>query len=361
MHVEFENFILVAPMRPRGSPSELEYRRQLAVRRIIEDGYSVDDVADFFGVDPSSVRRWVGAFRCQGESGLLAHPVSGRPSKLTSTQEKIVGRWLNENPIALGFPTELWTASRLAHLIEQEFKVRFNPEYLTVWLRRHGFTPQKPRRVPRERDPSAIAAWLHHDWPRIKKEAAKRSARIAIIDESGLLMAPLVRRSWAPRGQPPSLRQRGREHEKVSVAAAMWLSPRRDRLGLYFKTLINDYFNSFYVAAFIEALLLEGDGGLVVLWDGGQNHHGDPIRTLGEYYGERLSLEKLPPYAPLLNPVEQVWSWLKFGRLCNFAPDDAWDLDRRVVTELIAIQEDQGLLWGFFSGSELPMPCALLS
>ena len=41
--------------------------------------------------------------------------------------------------------------------------------YLSAWLRARGFTPQKPQRVPRERDPKASAAWLESDWPRLKK------------------------------------------------------------------------------------------------------------------------------------------------------------------------------------------------
>jgi transposase len=57
-------------------------------------------------------------------------------------------------------------------LIEQEFDIRFHPDYLTVWLRRRGYTPQKPRRVHRERDDEAIARWLAKDWPRIKKRRA---------------------------------------------------------------------------------------------------------------------------------------------------------------------------------------------
>jgi transposase len=349
-------------VRPRGSPEELEKRRQVAVQRVVEEGYSPDDVAEVLGVDVSSVRRWVATFRRDGEQGLLAHPVPGRPRKLTVTQEKIVQRWLNESPTTLGFQTDLWTAFRLAHLIEQEFKVHFSPSYLTTWMRNRDFTPQKPQRVPRQRDPKAIAAWLQHDWPRIKRKAARQGAHIVLIDESGLLTAPLVRRSWAPRGHPPTLVQSGGRHDKISIAAALLISPRRDRLKLFFKTLINDYFNNFYIAAFIEALLMEMDGRIVVLWDGGSNHQGDPIRALQESpCGERLGLEPLPPYAPTLNPVEQVWSWLKFQRLCNFAPDDAWDLDRRAVGELTAIRDDQTLLWGLFFASDLPPPRALLS
>lgn len=349
-------------VRPRGSPDELEKRRQLAVQRVVEEGYSPDDIAEALGVDVSSVHRWVATLGRYGPPGLLSRPASGRPPKLTGTQEKIVSRWLYENPRAFGFRSELWTARRVALLIEREFHVHFNAKYLATWLRERSFTPQKPQRLARERDTSAIAAWIDRDWPRIKREAARQHAAIALIDESGLLMAPLVRRSWAPKGQPPTLRQPARHRAKVCIAAALVLAPRRDRLKLFFKTLINEYFNSFYIAAFLEALLMDVRSQIVVLWDGGPNHRGDPIRALQESpCGHRLRFERLPPYAPTLNPVEQLWSWLKFGRFCNFVADDVWDLDRATIAELMSIQDDQKLLWGIFAASDLPVPGALLT
>ena len=158
-------------MRTEGSPAVLEYRRRLAVQRV-EDGYSIGDVAEFLGVDRRTVRRWVATFRQHGAAALAALPVTGRPSKLTHTQEKIVCRWLADNPTEHGFATELWSAPRLAQLIEQEFSIRFHPDYLTTWLRQRGYTPQKPRRVHRERDDEAIERWLAKDWPRIKKRHA---------------------------------------------------------------------------------------------------------------------------------------------------------------------------------------------
>jgi transposase len=99
----------------------------------------------------------------------VARPAPGRPRKLTTAQEKIALRWLRDDPTEHGFPTELWTAPRLAKLIEQGLGIRLNPRYLNAWLRDRGFTSQKPQRVARERDPAAIAAWLAGDWPRIKK------------------------------------------------------------------------------------------------------------------------------------------------------------------------------------------------
>jgi transposase len=156
-------------MRDKGSPAELEHRRRLAVQRI-RDGYTVEEVAKFLDVAPRSVQRWVAAYRQAGEDGLVARPAAGRPPELTHTQEKVIRRWLADKPTEHGFPTDLWTGPRLAHMIRQEFEVDLNPKYLTVWLRDRGFTPQKPHRVPRERDPKAIAAWLASDWPRIKKK-----------------------------------------------------------------------------------------------------------------------------------------------------------------------------------------------
>ena len=155
-------------MRDKGSPEGLERRRLLAVERISE-GYTAAEVAEFLGVDPRSVRRWAAAYRAGGGQALRPRPASGRPPKLSVTQGKIALRWLTEGPRHHGFETGLWTAARLGQLIREEFGVTLNPRYLSAWLRDRGLSPQKPPRVPRQRDPEAIAAWLDSDWPRIQK------------------------------------------------------------------------------------------------------------------------------------------------------------------------------------------------
>ena len=332
----------------------------MAVERACE-GYTTEEVAGFLGVNPSSVRRWVAAFRQHGVGALAARPVSGRPPKLSATQEKIVGRWLADDPTDHGFPTELWTAARLVLLIDEEFGVRFHPDYLTTWLRQRNYTPQLPRRVPRERDDREIARWLAQDWPRIKRKASRRGACLMLLDESGLLMAPLRRRSWALRGHPPEMREKAGHREKVSVVGALWLPPRRDRLTLAFQTLVNGYFSNVEVAEFLSGALQWLSGPLLVIWDGGSMHKGGPISELVAESKGRLDLERLPPHAPKLNPVEQVWTWLKYDRLCNFAPQDAHDLNEAVIRELDPIREDQQRLRNFFHASDLPLPRALLS
>lgn len=156
-------------MRPKGSPAELEHRRVLAVERVLE-GYTPQEVAEFLGIDTSSVRRWRAQFEAGGWSTLGARSGAGRPPRLSCTQEKIVRRWLQGPATEHGFATDLWSGPRLARVIAEAFGVIFHPDYLGSWLRARGYSPQKPQRVARERDPRRVAAWLAQDWPRIKKK-----------------------------------------------------------------------------------------------------------------------------------------------------------------------------------------------
>jgi transposase len=347
-------------MRNIGSPAELEHRRCLAVERVVE-GYTTREVGDFLGVDPRSVRRWAAAFRTQGVRGLAAQPASGRPPFLTRTQEKIVWRWLADNPVHFGFTTELWTAGRVARLIEQEWHVHFHPHYLSAWLRTQGFSPQKPERVPRERNLQRLAQWRAEDWPRIKRQAHRRGSHVVFLDESGLLLAPLLRRTWAPCGQTPVLQQRSKYREKVSAAAALWWPPGRERLGLNFWTLVNGYFTNVGVAVLLGELLGALGAPLTVIWDGGMMHKGDPINDLLRQAAGRLWLERLPPYGSELMPIEYLWSCLKYGRLCNFAAYDVKELNKVAQGELTAIQKDQKLVTSFFHAAELSLPRTLLT
>ena len=158
-------------MRSKGSAAELEARRRLAVQRVSE-GWERADVAAFLGVHPEAVAEWVRAHTAGGDKALAAKPHPGRKPFPTADQEKQVLGWLADPPTKHGFRTDLWTARRVAHLIEDRLGVRFHPHYLREWLTKRGYSPQTPARRPRQRDQAAIARWLKADRRRIKKSAA---------------------------------------------------------------------------------------------------------------------------------------------------------------------------------------------
>jgi transposase len=346
-------------MRTEGSADVLEYRRRLAVERVV-DGDPIEGVADFLGVDPRSVRRWVAAFLRGGEEALSWRPVPGRPGKLNGEQELTVISWLLDSPAEHGFSTDRWTAPRVAQLIDQRFGIHFHPRSLNRWLRVRGFTPQKPCCFAQERDPEAVAHWLQYDWPRIQRKVRRQDATLVFLDESGLLMMPLLRRSQAPRGHRPVLKVRLQHRLHVSVAAALWVSARWDAVGMFSQTLLNSYFNNQRMASFLHRLMRRIPGPVVVVWNGGPMHHGQWIRLVQQMYRGRLVFEPLPAYAADLNPVEQLWQFLKDCQLVNFAPTAGEQLLRAVHAELTQIRWDTLRLWCFFHQSALPLPRTLL-
>ena len=154
-------------MRTPGTAAELERRRFLAMERLGE-GYSAHEVSEFLGVHLRTVRYWLAAYKKKGERGLHAKPPPGRPRKLTNRQERSVLTWFRKSPREFGFATDLWTARRVAQVIQRKWQVDFNPRYLNAWLAARDITPQKPQRVSREADQAAIEKWRTHDWPRLQ-------------------------------------------------------------------------------------------------------------------------------------------------------------------------------------------------
>jgi transposase len=156
----------------------------LAVQRVVE-GYPVKVVAGVLGVSACSVRRWLRAFRESGFEALAARPVPGRRPKLTRVQEKIALHWLDDKPSDHGFDSDLWTGARFAEMIRDEWGVDLNHRYICRWLSARGFSPQRPERVPRERDSQAIAAWLDSEWERIKKKRRARADASFSLTKAG--------------------------------------------------------------------------------------------------------------------------------------------------------------------------------
>lgn len=185
------------------------------------------------------------------------------------------------------------------------------------------------------------------------KKTLRDRGHLIFIDESGLLMAPLTRRTWALRGQTPTLLQKGRHREKVSLAAALWLDHHGEPRRLSYRTRVDSYFNNVAMAAFLDDLMTQAPRTVTVVWDGGNMHKGDPIRELLRRHPKRLRLERLPTYAPMLNPIEQLWSWLKYGRLCNYAAETVATLSQAAHRELHSAQRTPDRLKSIWNACEL--------
>ena len=173
---------------------------------------------------------------------------------------------------------------------------------------------------------------------------------MAFLDESGFLLIPTVRRTWAPRGKTPLLFH-SYKHDRISAISAVTVSPMRRRLGLYCHFHF-DNITHLEVAAFMRLLLRHLSGHIILLWDGGSIHRGPAVRQLLAR-NPRLHVERFPAYAPELNPDEQVWNHFK-AQLANGCPlsvDQLLDDLTRVARHA---RRRPTLLRGFVLESDLP-------
>jgi putative transposase len=186
-----------------------------------------------------------------------------------------------------------------------------------------------------------------------QKRATDQRAHLVLIDESGMMLAPLVRRTLAPAGQTPLIRQKGAHRERVSLIAGLSISPVRRQIGLYFDTLDRGYINNERAADFLRHLLRSLRGKVMVVWDRGNMHRGAPINKLIAKV-PRLELHSFPPYAPELNPVEQLWNHLKYHRFVNYAPPNSKTLNQKVRKHLRHVQTSKTRLQSFLSAANIP-------
>jgi transposase len=340
-------------MRPKGTPAELERRRRRAVE-LVERGESPTVVARILGVLPSSIHRWRRMAR--KPHGLRARPVPGPRPRLSNCHLRQLERLLRQGAKKHGWPNQLWTADRVARLIRDRFGVRFHPEHVRKILKRRlGWTSQKPRRKARERDDKEVERWLGDELPRILRQAWKRRAHVAFLDESGFQLTPSVRRTLAPRGRTPVLECWDRR-DRLSALSCITLSPVAGRPGLYFELLpVNDTAHAADVVAFLEQLRRQLRGPFTVVWDRHSIH--SKAAAVKAFLAEHPEVvaEDFPGYVPDLNPDEHVWSWTKYGRLSNLAAWDAQELWDHIVEELITLKYQPKLLRAFIRKAGIPM------
>jgi len=338
-------------MRTQGTAAELEVIRKRAVQAVAQ-GQSPSTVAKVLGVHRVTVHRWLRQARTP--DGLDAIPIVRSP-RLSDAQLRQLEVLLLQSATHHGWPNELWTAARVAALIQRHFGIDYHPEHVRKILKqRLGWTSQKPQRRPRQHNDQEVERWRTEEFPRIVTQAQARDAHLVFLDESCFSLVPTVRRTLAPRGRTP-LALYWDKRDKISAISCITLSPRQQRPDLYFHLLPDKQnFHGEEVVAFLRALK-EHLPRFTVVWDRHTIH--SRSRVVKAFLAQNPSIvaEDFPGYAPELNPDELVWGWVKYGRLSNYAPADLATLRARVQQELAYLQCHPYALLDFVDHTDLPL------
>ncbi len=164
------------------------------------------------------------------------------------------------------------------------------------------------------------------------------------------MLQPVVRRTWAPKGQTP-IHYSWDRRDRLSVISALTVSPQRRRLGLYFD--IHDHnIDTETFELFVRRLRGPIRRGIILVLDRWSVHRSG-ARRLTERFGSKVQIEWLPAYAPELNPVEQVWSHTKYADSANYIPDDIDALADAIIDSIERTGGKQALLRSFFHHASL--------
>jgi transposase len=165
---------------------------------------------------------------------------------------------------------------------------------------------------------------------------------IVFVDEAGFYLLPAVVRTYAPCGCTPVLRVfQTRDH--LSAMSGITMN------GYLFTRVKDDAMNGADAVGFLKHLLSQLDSLLLVIWDGSPIHRGEAVKTfLSNGGGERVHLERLPPYAPELNPDESVWNHLKNVELANVCCVDFSQLHHELSLAILRLRRRTDLIQSFF-------------
>lgn len=166
------------------------------------------------------------------------------------------------------------------------------------------------------------------------------------------MLEPLLRRTWAPRGETPVLKAWER-HDRLTAITALTLTPHRKRVGLYFELLDHNACAEDFIR-FLVHLHRETRHPLMVVWDR-LGAHRKAAKAFDRSGCRWIDFEYLPAYSPELNPVEHVWVTTKWGRLANWPAPNIDSVHDRVSTDFQVQASSQHTLRGHFEWAGLDL------
>lgn len=280
------------------------------VIRLRKSGKTYKEISEIVGIQTSTACQLYKAYEKGGRNAIKIKK-RGRPKgscrTLNSEQEKRLRNAIVDNtPDQLKFPFALWTRGAVQQLVSQLFSIKMPIRTVGEYLRRWGFTPQKPLRRAYEQNPKLVEKWLDEQYPAIAAKAKKQGAEIHWGDETGLCSDSQHGRSYAPRGKTPAIRLNAKK-ERINLISSI-TNQGKVRFMIYNCTM-----NSQTFIKFCQRLIKDSDKKVFLILDNLRVHHSHVVKDWVKDNQESIELFFLPSYSPELNPDEYLNCDLKAG------------------------------------------------
>ena len=325
------------------SAAAQEDLRRRVVRAVVDTGMSKAEAVRTFGVSKTAVFSWMKLYRERGSPGLAARP-QGRPkrSRLKGHQAASTVRIITDNcPDQLKLSFALWTRDAVAELIEERWGIRLSVWTIGRYLKKWGFTPQKPLRRAYEQDPAAVKRWLAEEYPAIAKQAKAENAEIHWGDEMGLRSDHQTGTSYGRKGTTPVIPGTGQRFRCNMISTIT----NRGRLAFM---VFTQSFTAGVMIDFLKRLIRHAGRKVFLIVDGHPVHRSKKLKQWLETHTTEIELFYLPGYSPELNPDELLNQDVKSNALGRRRPQDRNELVDTVRSYLRSTQKQPQIVMNYF-------------
>ena len=323
--------------------------RQRAVLCVIEQKKSWEETVEIFGIGRSSLGKWLKSYKTHGEVGLKIKNKVGRPaktiSKLKPWQCATITRMITDKtPDQLKMPFMLWNINSVKELIIDKLNIKLSTPTISRYLKKWGFTPQRPLTKSFAKDPKKVTKFLIKEYPLIKKRAKKENGEIQFLDEMGINNnTHSFIRGYA---------KKGKDSQPIMTKSVKRVSSNMvssiNNSGHFRFMVYESNMNVAIFLKFLNQLIKKHDKKIFLILDNLKVHKAYKVKDWREKNKDKIEFFFLPPYSPELNPDELVNQDVKANALKHKLIHKVEDLNKKLRSYLYSLQRNKQKVRNFF-------------
>lgn len=332
------NFGIISCMEKRDArkhSQQTQYELRKQVVRLRKKGVPNKEVAEIVGISAAHASTIYQKYLVGGIEAIKPGKRGrrhGAKRVLNNEQERAVRNMLiDKSPKQFKLPFALWTRDAVRLAIKKKYGLELPVRTITDYLKRWGFTPQKPVKRAYEQRPEKLQQWLEEGYPDITSRAKKEGAEIHWGDETGINNQAYNARGFSPRGQAPVIDLNAKKSSINMISSIT--NQGKVRFMLYRETM-----TSKVLIRFLSRLIRDVERKVFLILDNHRVHHSKVVSQWLHKHRDRIEVFFLPPYSPEYNPDEYLNGDLKQRVRSGLPSRDAEDLEKKTRSFMKTLQ-----------------------
>ena len=330
----------------RNLPREVQQHNRNLVIRLFSEGRSRKEISQIVSAHYGVICRWIRTWQKGGHQAIELKKrgrKEGDNRKLTPAQEiDLQNLLIDKNPEQMKLPFALWCRRAIQSVIYQMWNMRIAIRTIGDYMKRWGFTPQKPIKRAYEKNPEKVKLWLEETYPDIKKRAKTEGATIFWGDETGIRNDCQHSRGYAPIGKTPIVDINAKRFSLNMISATT-------NQGLVRFMVYKENMAAKVLINFFKRLIKDSETKIFLVLDNLRVHHAKIVKAWLEKNEESIEVFYLPAYSPELNPDEYLNCDLKNGIRTSSPSRNQNDLKRKVLSHMRMLQKKAARVSKYFN------------